>query len=64
MSTLQRLVQSPDARNENLKLCDLINITDFMGINDACSLYEIDSLKHCDAAVREENAKNYEFEFR
>lgn len=35
-----------------------------MGINDACSLYEIDSLKHCDAAVRQENAKNYEFEFR
>lgn len=35
-----------------------------MGITDACSLFEIDSLKHCDASVRQENAKNYEFEFR
>ena len=27
-------------------------------------MFEIDSLKHCDAAVRQENAKNYDFEFR
>ena len=64
MQTLQKLVQPADSRGENLQLCDLVNVTDFMGLNDACSLYEIDSLKHCDASVRQENAKNYEFEFR
>lgn len=45
-------------------MSDLVNLTDFMGISKACSLFEIDSLKHCDAAVRQENAKNYDFEFR
>ena len=58
------MAQSPDNPSDKLKLCDLVNLTDFMGINDACSLFEIDSLKHCDASVRQENAKNYEFEFR
>ena len=33
-------------------------------MSDCFSLFELDSLKHCDAAVRQENAKNYEFEFR
>ena len=53
-----------NANNNQLKLIDLINLTDFIKISDCCSLFEIDSLKLCDAAVRQENAKNYEFEFR
>ena len=64
MLSIQSLAQSPDFPSDKLQLSDLVNLTDFMGINDACSLFEIDSLKHCDASVRQENAKNYEFEFR
>ena len=47
-----------------MQLHELVNLTDFMGISDACSLFEIDSIRHCDGAVRMENAQNYEFEFR
>ena len=64
MQAFQKLACVRDNDPENLRLVDLVNLTDFLGITDACSLYEIDSLKHCDAAVRQENAKNYEFEFR
>jgi len=47
-----------------MQLIDLINLTDFICLADCCSLFEIDSLKLCDSAIRQENAKNYEFEFR
>ena len=45
-------------------LHDLVNLTDFITITDAFGMFEIDRLQLCDEAVRKENSKNYEFEFR
>lgn len=64
MKSLLALSSRAGSTVDNLKLSDLVGLTDFIPISDACSLFEIDSLKHCDAAVRQENARNYEFEFR
>ena len=64
MKSLLTLSNKTGSTVLNLKLSDLVSLTDFIGISEACSLFEIDSLKHCDAAVRQENARNYEFEFR
>jgi len=47
IGNLHKLACCQDASCENLKLIDLVNLTDFMGMSDCCSLFEIDSLKHC-----------------
>ena len=48
----------------NLQLHELVNLTDFIGFTDCLSLFEIDRLEQCKAAVRAENGKNYDFDMR
>jgi hypothetical protein len=43
-------------------LYDLVNLTDFIEMSEAMRLYEVDKLKLSQNAVRQENARNYEFE--
>lgn len=47
--------------NFNLQLHELVNLTDFINFSDCLSLFEIDRLEQCSAAVKNENAKNYDF---
>ena len=47
-----------------MELHELVNLTDFMSFTDCFKLFEIDRLDQCKAAVRAENAKNYDFQMR
>ena len=71
LSSGASVVQKPEAYKpaleevtDDLMLYDLVNLTDFITITDAFGMFEIDRLQLCDDAVRKENSKNYEFEFR
>ena len=52
VKSIHAMATCSDTTSNHMGLIDLINLTDFMTISDLCTIFEVDSLKLCDAAVR------------